>query len=329
MADKIPVTLVTGTLGAGKTTLLNRILAQQHGKRFAVIVNEFGAIGIDGDLIVAARDNLYELNNGCICCTVQSDFSRTLYGLTERAERFDAILVETTGLADPGPLAAAFLDDPALAMGSALDAIITVADAKETGRHLARAPEVSAQIAFADVIILNKTDLLTAPELDHVEAQIRALNRHADIFRAQNCDVPLAPLFDRHAFDLDRMQDIAPLEKAHVGHCHAHDDHAYDAAIDSVALVHEGEIDRERFLDWFGALVAREGERLFRSKGILGFPGEPRRFVVQSVHTSVDGIWQRAWAPGEPRRSKLVLIGRGLDAEALASAFYGLASGAG
>ena len=169
MADKIPVTLLTGYLGAGKTTLLNRILSQDHGKRFAVIVNEFGAIGVDSELIVAARDNLYEMSNGCICCTVQGDFNRTLYGLMRGPDRFDAILVETTGLADPGPLAQTFLDDHNIAMFSTLDAIVTVADAKWTRGHLASAPETRTQIAFADVIILNKTDLVGPPELDDVE----------------------------------------------------------------------------------------------------------------------------------------------------------------
>jgi G3E family GTPase len=333
MTDKIPVTLLTGYLGAGKTTLLNRILAQQHGKRFAVIVNEFGAIGIDSELIVAARDDLYEMSNGCICCTVQGDFNRTLYGLMRDPRRFDAILVETTGLADPGPLAQIFLDDHMIAMFSELDAIITVADAKWTLRHLSSAPETRTQIAFADLIILNKTDLVGPLELDDVEARIRAFNRHADIIRTQNCDLPLDLLFERHAFDLDRLQDIAPLDESHGGH-HHHDhqeggDHAHDDTITSVALFHDGEVDRERLLTWLGALIASDGERILRTKGILAFPGEPQRFVLQSVYTIVDGILQRPWAPGERRQSKLVLIGRDLDAEALRGAFRSFAIGGG
>jgi G3E family GTPase len=326
MADKIPVTLLTGYLGAGKTTLLNRILAQQHGKRFAVIVNEFGAIGVDSELIVAARDDLTEMSNGCICCTMQGDFNRTLHGLMRGPERFDAILVETTGLTDPGPLAQTFLADHTIAMFSALDAIVTVADARWTPRHLSSAPEARTQIAFADVIILNKKDLVGPPELDDVEGQIRALNRHADIIRTQNCELPLDLLFDRHAFDLDLLRDIAPLAALHVGHQHREgDDHAHDDAIVSVALFYDGEVDRERLLGWFGALIESDGDRILRSKGILAFPGEPQRFVVQSVHNIIDGILQRAWAPGERRQSKLVLIGRGLDAEALGSAFRSFA----
>ena len=339
MTEKIPVTLLTGFLGTGKTTLLNRILAQDHGRRFAVIVNEFGAIGIDGALIENARDGLYEMSNGCICCTVQGDFNRTLYGLMQRPEPFDAILIETTGLAEPGPLARTFLDDHNIAMFSELDAIITVADAKWTREHLSSTSETRRQIAFADVVILNKTDLVTAPELAAVEMQIRAFNHYADILPAKNCDVPLDYLFGRHAFDLDRLQDI-PLSRlhsppaddsyAHDHHDHAQDDHGqddhlHDETIVSVALVHDGEVDREKFLTWFGDLVESGGANLFRCKGILAFPGEPRRFVLQAVHDIVDGILQRAWAPGERRQSKLVLIGRDLDAEALERAFASFA----
>ena len=333
MADKSPVTLLTGYLGAGKTTLLNRILSQRHGKRFAVIVNEFGAIGVDSELIVGASDNLYEMSNGCICCTVQGDFNRTLYGLMRSADRFDAILVETTGLADPGPLAQTFLDDHNVALFSELDAIITIVDAKWTRRHLSSAPEVRTQIAFADVIILNKTDLVGSPELDDVEGELRSLNRHAEIFRTQNCDLPLDLLFGRHSFDLDRLQDIAPLAEPHAGHHHDHHDHhagdghRHDDAIVSVALFHDGEVDREGLLGWLGALLERDGDRILRTKGILAFPNEPQRFVLQSVHNIVDGVEQRAWAPGERRQSKLVLIGRDLDAAALRSAFLNFAIG--
>jgi G3E family GTPase len=246
------------------------------------------------------------------------------------ADRFDAILIETTGLADPGPLAQTFLDDHNIAMFSTLDAVITVADAKWTRQHLSSAPEVRTQIAFADAIILNKTDLVGSPELDDVEGELRSLNRHADIFRTQNCDLPLGLLFDRHAFNLDRLQDITPLREPHAGHHHDHhagDDHVHDDAIVSVALFHDGEVDREGLLGWLGALIESDGDRILRSKGIFAFPDEPQRFVLQSVHNIVDGIEQRAWAPGERRQSKLVLIGRDLDAEALASAFRSFAIG--
>jgi G3E family GTPase len=309
--------LLTGFLGAGKTTLLNRILAEKHGRRFAVIVNEFGAIGIDGALIENVEDNLYEMSNGCICCTVQGDFNRTLYSLMQQSDRFDAILIETTGLAEPGPLARTFLDDHNVAMFSELDAIITIADAKWTIAHLSSAGETRDQIAFADLIVLNKTDLVTAEECKAVEARLRGLNRHADILRAVRCDVPLDHLFGRHAFDLDHMEEIKPLH----AHDHAHDDHIHDDSIASVSLDYAGEVDRERLLAWFGALIERDGAKLFRCKGILAFPGEPQRFVLQSVHDVVDGIFQRPWKPGERRQSKLVLIGRDLDVEALQSAF--------
>ncbi len=325
MADKIPVTLLTGYLGAGKTTLLNRILSQQHGKRFAVIVNEFGAIGIDSELIVGASDNLYEMSNGCICCTVQGDFIKTLYGSMRAPEPFDAILIETTGLADPAPLAQTFLDDHNVALFSTLDAIVTVADAKRTLHHLADAPELRTQIAFADVIILNKTDLASPQELDEVEARLRGLNQQADIFRTENCNLSLDLLLGRHSFDLDRLQDIAPLSTPHAHHHHDGDGHKHDDDIVSLSLSHDGEVDREGLLTWLGTLLERDGDRILRTKGILAFPNEPQRFVLQAVHNIVDGIEQRPWAPDEKRNSKLVLIGRGLDVAAIENAFQSFA----
>ena len=205
MSDKIPVTVLTGYLGAGKTTLLNRILTEQHGKKYAVIVNEFGEIGIDNELVVGADEEVFEMNNGCICCTVRGDLIRILDGLMKRKGKFDAIIVETTGLADPAPVAQTFFMDQDVSDTARLDAVVTVADAKWLSDRLKDAPEAKNQIAFADVIILNKTDLVTPRELDAVEARIRAINPYAKIHRTQNCAVPIAEVLDRKAFDLDRI----------------------------------------------------------------------------------------------------------------------------
>src|SRR5579871_2058863 len=192
MTDKIPVTVLTGYLGAGKTTLLNRILSEPHGKKYAVIVNEFGEIGIDNDIVVGADEEVFEMNNGCICCTVRGDLVRILDGLMRRKGKFDGIIVETTGLADPAPVAQTFFVDENVGRRTKLDAVVTVADAKWLKDRLKDAPEAKNQIAFADVIVLNKTDLVSKGELSEVEARIRAINPYATLHRAKKCDVELA-----------------------------------------------------------------------------------------------------------------------------------------
>jgi G3E family GTPase len=320
MADKIPVTVLTGYLGAGKTTLLNRILTQPHGQRFAVIVNEFGEIGIDNDLVVDADEEVFEMNNGCICCTVRGDLIRIIEGLMKRRGKFDAIIVETTGLADPAPVAQTFFVDQDVAEATRLDAVVTVADAKWLSARLADAPEAKNQIAFADVIILNKADLVTPEDMDAVEARIRAINPYAKLHRATRCDVPLDAVLGRGAFDLERIIEIEPDFLEH-GHHHHHDDDVQSLAID-----HPGEVDAEKFMTWVNDLVQREGASILRSKGILAFKDEPRRFVFQGVHMILDGDVQREWKPGEERRSRIVFIGRDLDRDAIRRGFLACAA---
>src|SRR5579872_5146239 len=228
--DKIPVTVLTGYLGAGKTTLLNRILSENHGRKYAVIVNEFGEIGIDNELVVGADEEIFEMNNGCICCTVRGDLIRIVEGLMKRKGKFDAIIVETTGLADPAPVAQTFFVDADVGAAAKLDAVVTVADARWLLDRLKDAPEAKNQIAFADVILLNKTDLVTKDELDEVEARIRGLNPYAKLHRTQKCAVPLDAVLGRDAFDLERILEIEPafLDDGE-GHHHEHDDaHGHD-----------------------------------------------------------------------------------------------------
>jgi G3E family GTPase len=203
--DKIPVTVLTGYLGAGKTTLMNRILSEPHGKKYAVIVNEFGEAGIDGDLIVGADEEIFEMNNGCICCTVRGDLIRVIAGLMKRARNFDGILIETTGLADPGPVAQTFFADADIAAKSKLDSIVTVVDARHLPQRLKDSKEASEQIAFADIIILNKTDLVSADELKKVEGHIRVINRFAKIVRSERCKVPLDQILGLNSFDLNEI----------------------------------------------------------------------------------------------------------------------------
>jgi G3E family GTPase len=320
MSDKIPVTVLTGYLGAGKTTLLNRILTEEHGKKFAVIVNEFGETGIDGDLIVGADEEIFEMNNGCICCTVRGDLIRILDGLMKRKGKFDAIIVETTGLADPAPVAQTFFVDQDVGDATKLDAVVTVTDAKWLKDRLKDAPEAKNQIAFADVIILNKTDLVTAEELDEVEARIRAINPYAKLHKAQRCDVSIDQLLDRNAFDLDRILDIEP-DFLEAGHHHHHSEE-----VRSMSFTISGDVDPDKFMPWINDVSQAQGPNILRSKGILAFKGEPRRFVFQGVHMILDGDLQRDWKAGEKRESRLVFIGRDLDEGELRKGFMACAA---
>jgi G3E family GTPase len=345
---RIPVTVLTGYLGAGKTTLLNRILSEDHGRRYAVIVNEFGEIGIDGELIVSADEELFEMNNGCICCTVRGDLIRTLHGLLRKGEAsarpFDAIVVETTGLADPGPVAQTFFVDPVLQQAMVLDSITTVVDALHIGLRLDDSREAVEQVAFADQIVLNKTELVDEGQLDVIEARLRRINAAAPIYRAQRADVPLDRLLERGGFDLARITSLEPaflqeertaadghVHDAHCGHDHAGHpaaDHLHDDGIASVSLQCQRPMDADAVNGWLQQLVAQQGAQILRLKGILAIAGEPRRLVVQGVHMLLDGGWQREWRPEEPRTSRLVFIGRGLDAEALQEAFERCAASA-
>ena len=311
---RIPVTVLTGYLGAGKTTLLNRILTENHGRRYAVIVNEFGEIGIDNDLIVDADEEVFEMNNGCICCTVRGDLIRIIEGLMKRRDKFDAIIIETTGLADPAPVAQTFFVDYDVRARSMLDAIVTVVDARHLGLRLADSHEAEEQIAFADVILINKTDLVSPQELEEVRQRVRTINGQARVHETVRCAVPLAHVLERGAFDLERILEIEP---DFLGE----DDHEHDDSITSVSVSSDAPLDGTRFNSWLRQLVAIQGVDILRLKGILAFKDDPDRFVVQGVHMLLDGDSQRPWKADEARRSRLVFIGRNLDPAALAEGF--------
>jgi G3E family GTPase len=338
MIDKVPVTVLTGYLGAGKTTLLNRILSEEHGKKFAVIVNEFGEIGIDNELVVGADEEVFEMNNGCICCTVRGDLIRILEGLMKRRGKFDAIIVETTGLADPAPVAQTFFVDQDVQDRAWLDAVVTVADAKWLSERLKDAPEAKNQIAFADVIIINKTDLVSEGELREVEARIRAINPYAKLHRTTHCQVPLDAVLGRNAFDLDRILEIEPSFLEADDHDHDHHDHGHghhhdhgglkhyhDEEMQSMSVKIDGDVDPNRFMPWINDLVQKEGPNILRSKGILSFKDEQKRFVFQGVHMILDGDLQRDWKPGEKRESKVVFIGRNLKEDEIREGFLACA----
>ncbi len=334
-AEKLPVTVLTGYLGAGKTTLLNRILSEPHGKKYAVIVNEFGEIGIDNDLVVGADEEVFEMNNGCICCTVRGDLIRIIEGLMRRKGKFDAIIVETTGLADPAPVAQTFFVDENVGRKTKLDAVVTVADAKWLKDRLKDAPEAKNQIAFADVILINKIDLVTDAELREVEARIRGINPYAKLHRTQRSQVPLNEILGRNAFDLERILDIEPEflnagEHDHDhGHEHGHDDHHHhgglkhyhDEDMQTVALTTDKPLNPDKFFPWVQDLVAKDGPNILRCKGILNFKDDPDRFVFQGVHMILDGDHQRPWKDGEKRDSRIVFIGRNLAADRIRQGF--------
>ena len=359
-SSKIPVTVLTGYLGAGKTTLLNRILSENHGKKYAVIVNEFGEIGIDNDLIVGADEEVFEMNNGCVCCTVRGDLIRVLQGLMKRqgaaGKGFDAIIVETTGLADPGPVAQTFFVDEDVKAKTRLDSVTTLVDAKHVSLRLDDSKEAREQIAFADQIVLNKTDLVSEAELVALEARLRRMNPLAPIHRAQRSNVPLDMILGRGGFDLDRIVELEPdfLNPAHGEPGHVHDEdcehdhdhhdhhdhhhhdhdhhdhgpggHHHEDDIKGISLRLDRPVDANRISRWLNDLLALQGPNILRAKGILDVAGEDRRLVFQAVHMILEGDLQREWRPGEDRYSRMVFIGRDLNEAQLKAGFESCAA---
>jgi G3E family GTPase len=361
IAKPIPVTVLTGYLGAGKTTLLNRILTESHGKKYAVIVNEFGEIGIDNDLIVESDEEIYEMNNGCICCTVRGDLIRVVEGLMRRPGRFDGIIVETTGLADPVPVAQTFFMDEDVRAKTELDAVVALVDAKHLPLRLKDSREAEDQIAFADVVVVNKTDLVTPEELAVIEDIVRAINPTARIYKTTRSGVDLSRVLDQGAFNLERALENDPhfLEHGHEdhvcgpdcdhhdhdhdhhghdhdhhhGHDHGHDHHhghdhghavasaIHDVTVKSISL-RGGEMNPDRFFPWIQKITQTDGPNILRLKGIIAFKGDEERYVVQGVHMIIEGDHQRAWKDGEKRESRLVFIGRDLDRAKIEQSFF-------
>jgi G3E family GTPase len=305
--NELPVTLLAGFLGSGKTTLLNYILKQNHGKRIAVIENEFGEIGIDSEFVIGADEDIFEMSNGCICCTIRSDLIETLNRLLERHQNFDYILIESTGLASSGPTAQAFLIEDEISKSLFLDGIITLVDAKHISSNLKEQDVAWEQIAFSNVILLNKSDLVTEPEMEKLEKQMRQINPTAKICKTTNAVIDLDQILNIGGFDLKTTLETATFDTHH---------HETDEAISSVSLSFPGHVDPDRLRLWLQMLFLQEGMNVFRAKGILNVEGSLEQYLFQSVYMMFEGRFDKPWGSNSPL-NKMVFIGQDLNSQRL------------
>jgi G3E family GTPase len=311
MADKhVPVTILTGFLGSGKTTLLNRILKEDHGHKIAVIENEFGEEGVDNDLLLQDREEqIVEMNNGCICCTVRGDLIRILGELKERRDAgevsFDRVVIETTGLADPGPVAQTFFLDDDIADYFLLDAVITIVDAKHGNQQLDEHKEAQEQVGFADRILMSKTDIATEQEQQDLRHRLGRINPRAPIRPVRFGDAPIADILDIRGFNLNAVLEIDPQFLTS-------DEHEHDDAVQSFVFKSNRAFDPLKLEDFLGGLIQVYGQDMLRYKGVLFMKGSDRQTVFQGVHMMMGADTGRKWQAGEKPSSRMVFIGRNL-----------------
>ena len=327
-SPKASVIILSGFLGSGKTTLLNRILTAEHGRRVAVIVNEFGEVGIDHHLLLASDQEVVEMNNGCVCCTVRGDLVRSFFQLLKQRDKFDTVVIETTGLAEPAPVAQSIYADERIRKEFTLAGVVTVVDAKYVAMRLEESAEACEQIAFADLIVLNKTDLSTPEKLDETERQIGRLNKLAKIERAKNSEIDLSKIFDLGNIDFSHKLE-APGEH-HDGHDHGHEHHHrghrrhnHLRDIDTICIEQRGALDGFKVSTWFRSVIGECGDRLLRMKAILNLKGDNDQFLLQGVHWDFEGRPGRSWGAAEGRINRIVFIGRKLDQEKITQGFAG------
>jgi G3E family GTPase len=307
--NMVPVTILTGFLGAGKTTLLNRILKEDHGHRIAVIENEFGEVGVDNEIIEQTDEQIVEMNNGCICCTVRGDLIRILGALKEKREaksmKFDRVIIETTGMADPGPVAQTFFTDEEIGDYYLLDSIITLVDAKHAAKQLDEFTEAQQQVGFADRILMSKTDLVSEDEVQKLSDRIRFMNPRAPIKRVHFGEAPLAEVLDLRGFNLNAILEIDPQFLTDVHHEH-HDE------VESFVYKSAKPFDNDKLEQFLSGMVQVYGPDLLRYKGVLWMKGNPRRVVFQGVHMMMGGDLGKPWSKSEKKESIMVFIGKKL-----------------
>lgn len=302
---KTPVTVLTGFLGSGKTTLLNYILQEKHGKRIAIIENEYGEIGIDHEIVVNAEEEIFEMNNGCICCTVRGDLIRILGQLSRKKDKFDYVIIETTGVADPAPVAQTFFVDEDVKKHFKLDAIITLVDSFHVLEQLERSSEVPQQIAFADVLLMNKKDMVPPADLEKIKTQLCTINSEAQIFETEKSVINLDQVLNIGGFDLNKTLDLHP--DFLTAHKHHH------SQVGSVGLVLDGWADIEKFQKWIGEILQTQGPNIYRTKGTVAIPGHQQKYIFQGVHMQMEGHFGPAWKQDEAPKTQLVFIGKNLD----------------
>jgi G3E family GTPase len=325
--SKASVIILTGFLGSGKTTLLNRILTAEHGRRVAVIVNEFGEVGIDHHLLLSSNQEVVQMNNGCVCCTVRGDLVRSFFQLMEHRDKFDTVVIETTGLAEPAPVAQSIYADERIRRQFTLAGVVTVVDAKYISMRLEESAEACEQVAFADLILLNKTDLSTPEKLDETERQLAQLNKIANIHRTKNSEMDLSAIFDLGSVDFslklegyDSQHDTNSDHNHHHPH-HDHRHHNHLKNIETVCIEQPGDLDGLKVSIWFRSMIAEFGDKMLRMKGILNLKGDSDQFLLQGVHWDFEGRPGRAWSADEERVNRLVFIGRALDGKKITEGF--------